>query len=203
MTLPLLFCGLLTAVGLCRCGTIDFREFVSGLALLTSDAKQDREVLIFCLFDLDGTRVITKKEMMDTFNMLISSNQRISHRMLTSDQPITAEERIKVLSETVTEQIFETCDLDSNGVLDLHEFRAWLRSDCTSAELVSTWFEDFSGSYTKTVAGGASVDAMAHANKEWLTSARARSWHDRAVDTGLYSRTDTVLSPGKCTSEPR
>jgi Ca2+-binding EF-hand superfamily protein len=106
-----------------RCGTIDFREFVSGLALINSSSKEDREVLIFCLFDLDGTRVISRKEMMDTFKMLVQSNQRLAHRSMSSDQPISVDERTEVLAESMTNEIFEDCDLDNNGVLDLDEFR--------------------------------------------------------------------------------
>lgn len=106
-----------------RCGTIDFREFVSGLALINSRSKEDREVLIFCLFDLDGTRVISRKEMMDTFKMLVQSNQRLAHRSMSSDQPISVDERTEVLAESMTNEIFEDCDLDNNGVLDLDEFR--------------------------------------------------------------------------------
>jgi hypothetical protein len=81
-------------------------------------------------------------------------------------------------------------------------YRNWLNSDCSSASLVTEWFENFSGSYTRTLAAGEDLKEMSNANKEWLSSARARSWHERASETGLYSRTDKVLSPGKCTSQP-
>uniref|UniRef100_A0A6U2EXQ5 EF-hand domain-containing protein n=1 Tax=Hemiselmis andersenii TaxID=464988 RepID=A0A6U2EXQ5_HEMAN len=188
-----------------RCGTIDFREFVSGLALLTSDKKQDRTVLIFGLFDLDATRVIHKSEMIDTFKMLISSNQRVAEKYMSGDHSVSDSSRIEVLAEATTEDVFATCDADGNGVLDLDEFRAWLASDCVSAKLVTEWFEHFAGRYTDELIAkddGSDKEALSHANKEWLSSARARSWHDRAAETGLYSRTDTVLSPGKCKSEP-
>jgi hypothetical protein len=69
--------------------------------------------------------------------------------------------------------------------------------------MVSEWFEDFSASYSTAVSDNQNMEGMSKANKEWLTSARARSWHERASETGLYTRTDTVLAPGKCTSEPR
>lgn len=81
--------------------------------------------------------------------------------------------------------------------------RAWLKSDCATASMVSEWFEDFAATYATTVTDKRGMEGMSQANKEWLTSARARSWHERASETGLYSRTDTVLAPGKCTSEPR
>mmetsp|Transcript_44069 Transcript_44069/g.110394 ORF Transcript_44069/g.110394 Transcript_44069/m.110394 type:complete len:346 (+) Transcript_44069:61-1098(+) len=188
-----------------RCGTIDFREFVSGLALLTSDKKQDRAVLIFGLFDLDATRVIHKNEMVDTFKMLISSNQRVAEKFMQGEHAVSDATRIEVLAEATTEDVFATCDADGNGVLDLDEFRAWLASDCVSARLVTEWFEHFAGRYTdELITADAEQDkeALSHANKEWLSSARARSWHERASNTGLYSRTDQVLSPGKCKSEP-
>jgi len=188
-----------------RCGTIDFREFVSGLALLTSDKKQDRAVLIFALFDLDGTRVIHKNEMIDTFKMLIASNTRVAEKFMAGEHSVSDSTRFEVLAEATTEDVFATCDADGNGVLDLDEFRAWLASDSVSAKLVTEWFEHFAGRYTDELiakGGGADKEALSHANKDWLSSGRARSWHDRAAETGLYSRTDTVLSPGKCKSEP-
>lgn len=80
-------------------------------------------MLIFCLFDLDGTRVISRKEMMDTFKMLVQSNQRLAHRGMTNDQPISSDERTEVLAEGMTNEIFDDCDMDNNGVLDLDEFR--------------------------------------------------------------------------------
>ncbi len=89
-------------------GYVDFRDFACGLSVLYQGSYEDRLLLAFKAYDLDGNDSIDQDEM---FRLLKSTFRSKGFEM--SDSEI----------KSMVEKCFEKADADGNGVLDFEEFK--------------------------------------------------------------------------------
>ncbi|XP_067935328.1 neuronal calcium sensor 2-like isoform X2 [Watersipora subatra] len=89
-----------------KSGTIDFKEFMIAIKIVSSGTVYDKLWLAFAIYDIDGSGRIEKTELL---NMV-----RALSRMMSGGSKETAEE--------VTDRIFNQLDTDGDGVITRDEF---------------------------------------------------------------------------------
>ncbi|XP_072168949.1 neurocalcin homolog [Diadema setosum] len=95
-------------------GTIDFREFVCGISVLSRGSHYQKLAWVFSLYDIDNDGYITKEEMLN----IITAKCKL---VVEVDQQLPSEFK-NLTPEMITEQIFQKVDEDGDGKLTLSEF---------------------------------------------------------------------------------
>jgi len=94
-----------------HCGSINFKEFVIGLSLLSRGSLQEKLKWAFSLYDINGDGFITREEMMD----IVSSIYKLLGKY--TDPAID-----KHTATDHVERVFQKLDLNQDGVVTLDEF---------------------------------------------------------------------------------
>jgi len=102
-----------------RSGTIDFREFVAGMAILNRGSAEDRLRLMFRSYDLDGSGYLEPDEVYALYRTALLANGYTAQ---------SAELEHENLLRTV-EECFKKVDLDGDGKLDFNEFKLAVESN--------------------------------------------------------------------------
>eukprot|EP00055_Hartaetosiga_balthica_P006779 m.22088 g.22088 ORF g.22088 m.22088 type:complete len:190 (+) comp5421_c0_seq1:79-648(+) len=108
-------------------GTIDFREFMCALSITGRGSPEEKLEWTFKLYDLDGDKTITKKEMLH----IVSSIFKMVNKDVAVAEEDTPERRV--------DHIFEIMDTNKDGVLTLEEFQAGAKQDPTILKAISLY----------------------------------------------------------------
>eukprot|EP01102_Stenamoeba_stenopodia_P001974 TRINITY_DN11782_c0_g1_i1.p1 TRINITY_DN11782_c0_g1~~TRINITY_DN11782_c0_g1_i1.p1 ORF type:complete len:712 (-),score=151.23 TRINITY_DN11782_c0_g1_i1:216-2351(-) len=104
-------------------GTIEFREFICGLNVLSSGSFEDKLLLTFRTFDLDGSGYLDKDELGIMFD--------IQYKMLGATDDFVR------VSDQMLDKLLKEIDQDGNGRIDFTEFKMVVHK----MPLLSQWLE--------------------------------------------------------------
>jgi len=113
ITDPLVIEQSFSAFDLDKSGSIDFREFVAGMAILNRGSSEDRLRLMFRSYDLDGSGYLEPDEVYALYRTAL----------MASGLPRTAPELEHQQLTSMVESCFRQVDVNNDRKLDFEEFK--------------------------------------------------------------------------------
>ncbi|XP_060069905.1 neurocalcin homolog [Ylistrum balloti] len=98
-------------------GKVDFREFLIGLSVTSTDNIDQKLKWAFSMYDVDGDGAITRKEMLD----MMASIYRMT--------PLIVKPPDVATPEMMTTKLFGNIDENGDGSITLEEFRTGAKAD--------------------------------------------------------------------------
>ncbi|KAJ5073065.1 calcium binding protein [Anaeramoeba ignava] len=137
-------------------GTVEFKELLSAMTILSSESDEQKAEMLFDLWDADGNGTLDKNEVMQmihstivvTANILMNEHLKSVKTMRNmKDAQKGGEEDTKKLIQAnisreevqqIVDQMFDEVDVNQDGVLSKEEFRAHCKSsNNATAQFVS------------------------------------------------------------------
>mmetsp|Transcript_34586 Transcript_34586/g.25733 ORF Transcript_34586/g.25733 Transcript_34586/m.25733 type:complete len:183 (-) Transcript_34586:41-589(-) len=100
-------------------GKIDSYELICALAMLSHSTLDEKAELIFSLYDFDGSRYITRDEL-----VILLTNSLTAINSMSKKAAPTIEQL-----EAKTNEFFRLADVDQDKKITLEEFKAYIRKD--------------------------------------------------------------------------
>eukprot|EP00999_Lentomonas_sp_LEN2_P000522 NODE_1523_length_828_cov_53.106990_g1475_i0.p1 GENE.NODE_1523_length_828_cov_53.106990_g1475_i0~~NODE_1523_length_828_cov_53.106990_g1475_i0.p1 ORF type:complete len:215 (+),score=35.69 NODE_1523_length_828_cov_53.106990_g1475_i0:82-726(+) len=116
-------------------GLVDFREFISGLAVISSPNLDDSLQMVFDCYDLKGDSWITQKEMV---TCLLAMGTALELEQLSGHEQDNPDQRKAEIENWVT-QMFLEFDVLQNGALQFDEFKAAVKSHPQLVRVIQTF----------------------------------------------------------------
>eukprot|EP00941_MAST-03F_sp_MAST-3F-sp1_P004453 g4453.t1 len=111
-----------------KSGTINFREYVLAMSVLSKGSTAEKFKLSFEIYDKDETGGITREEMIEVLTSLDVHSQEIGLKANEGLEPKVVKKRAERVKKLVDE-IFKESDLDNSGRLTYPEyFKAVLKN---------------------------------------------------------------------------
>eukprot|EP00742_Colponemidia_sp_Colp-10_P004387 GILJ01004683.1.p1 GENE.GILJ01004683.1~~GILJ01004683.1.p1 ORF type:complete len:365 (+),score=61.76 GILJ01004683.1:123-1217(+) len=114
--------------------TINFREFLLGVAALSKRGLDEKLRFVFALFDVDGDGLIHRNELYTMIKAFLDSALSNSNtpnaateRMQKQARTSSELQRIEAIKDLV-EEIMSDFDVNSDGKLSFAEWKAWVKS---------------------------------------------------------------------------
>ncbi|KAL9652765.1 hypothetical protein ABK040_010798 [Willaertia magna] len=113
-------------------GSIDFREFVSGISVLLKGTLKEKAEFIFSVYDEDGSGYIEKSEMIHLLGSLFHKGTKLLNDILLSIQKkeiVFDHNKIEKQDiELIVDACFEEADQNNDKKLSKEEFTKWLET---------------------------------------------------------------------------
>jgi len=110
-------------------GTIDLREFVVGVAMLTKGSLEEKIRLAFDIIDVNKSGSLDKEEMSAFLKCLVQSGPAAAGSTLVSDDQLNA----------IVDQAFTVIDANKDEKIEFEEFAKWA-SSAESGNLIAAAF---------------------------------------------------------------
>jgi len=110
-------------------GTVDLREFVVGVAMLTKGSLEEKIRLAFDIIDVNKSGSLDKEEMSAFLKCLVQSGPAAAGSTLVTDDQLNA----------IVEQAFTVIDANKDEKIEFEEFAKWA-SSAESGNLIAAAF---------------------------------------------------------------
>ncbi|KAI6652901.1 hypothetical protein LOD99_4287 [Oopsacas minuta] len=123
-----------------KTNTIDFEEFVSGVAMLLHGSFHEKCQLLFSMFNISGGDGIDRNELSTMLNIILSSTQLVLKGCgKMQNSALLNEGAISDIVTRIVEQAFHECDVSRTNKLSPNEFEMWLQKNPELVEHLVKW----------------------------------------------------------------
>jgi Ca2+-binding EF-hand superfamily protein len=110
-----------------RTGYINYDEFVEGLAHYSTQSPHEKLEMLFRLYDINGDNALSRVEL----TTMVASMLALQTEAAELDGTLSAADaktdswKVRAHVRELVDQAFDTCDVNSNGKLEMSEFQKW------------------------------------------------------------------------------
>ncbi|KAJ6240077.1 calcium binding protein [Anaeramoeba flamelloides] len=154
--------SLLNALDLDNNGTVEWKELISGISILSSDSMDEKAKLLFDVWDADGNGVLDRDEIKQMFVSMFTLaatlsicdkfeqvKQNVGEEFNREDfetrKQIRMSLKIKGDLEEAVDDFFKKVDTDKNGSISLDEFKNYCKTEPQSLSSFERKLEELLG----------------------------------------------------------
>eukprot|EP01095_Lingulamoeba_sp_RSL-Kostka_P014893 TRINITY_DN665_c0_g1_i1.p1 TRINITY_DN665_c0_g1~~TRINITY_DN665_c0_g1_i1.p1 ORF type:complete len:436 (-),score=211.28 TRINITY_DN665_c0_g1_i1:59-1366(-) len=171
-------------------GKVEFDEFIVALAIVSRGTTVEKIEFLFHVFDKDHSGTIDKHEMYLMLSKTVfAASKALSASTDDGKPPKSHDDRVKRLID----EIFETADLNNDGILELTEFTMWARTSYEITLLLDKfkgWDIVVKGKQVE-ISGPTNVKQETHVgitNGEWDVSKLPPDWVEMFKQAGITKK---------------